>query len=256
MRELRRLLIDRRRLEKTLDINNFLFLKEDEKHYLSRVLRLKQGSLVNVVDGLGHLWEARFDEINTIQLTSTFDEPLIKQSRPNTLICLAVVLPKRGFEDILRMGCEIGVDIFQPLDSDRRVSKGDSEDKFSRWNSILQEAVEQSERLWMPELRRTLHFENWLIDSSPTSAVAIATTRSKKSREFQLWMESLQKGVEQVWVAIGPEGGWSELEIDLVIKEDCASISYGENILRTSTAAISASQLMVNWRRVSNSFEN
>ena len=69
-------------------------------------------------------------------------------------------------------------------------------------------------------------------------------------------MESLQKGVEQVWVAIGPEGGWSELEIDLAVKEDCASIRYGENILRTSTAAISASQLMVNWRRVSNFFEN
>ena len=56
-------------------------------------------------------------------------------------------------------------------------------------------------------------------------------------------------------MAIGPEGGWSELEIELAMKEDWANISYGENILRTSTAAISASQLMVNWRRISNSLE-
>ena len=72
-------------------------------------------------------------------------------------------VPKRGFDEILRMSCEIGVDIIQPIVSDRSVVRIDGNGRISRWEGIIREAVEQSERLWRPELRSILVVKNWLM---------------------------------------------------------------------------------------------
>ena len=248
-----RLLIDQRRLVESLTMDNRVLLNHQEKHYLRRVLRLKKDDFILVVDGLGHLWKASLHEFNSIQLTSTFEDPFIEQPRPQTLVCLAVVLPKRGFEDVLRMGCEIGVDIFQPLTSEYRVHKGNMEAKHSRWISILKEAVEQSERLWMPELRKNIAFEHWLKSYSLDAATAFATTRQKKSTEFITWMKSLKQGIGEISIAIGPEGGWSNSELQLAMEAGCKGVEFGENIMRTSTAAISAAQLIATERRIRDS---
>lgn len=248
MNEPRRLLIDQRRLRDSLSMDNLLCLTHQEKHYLIRVLRLKKGEFVFVVDGQGNLWKAFLEEFNFIKLTSAFDDPLIHQPRSRILVCLAVALPKRGFDDVLRMGCEIGVDVFQPLTSEYRVSKGDMKNKYLRWNSILAEAVEQSERLWIPELRDTIGIKDWVKNLPIKSAHCIATTRGEKSIEFTAWMERLHVEIKNVWVAIGPEGGWSEPELELAMESGCQGVTFGETILRTPTAAIAASQLMVTWR--------
>ena len=250
MSELRRLLIDSTRLGQELDVENRLPLSKDEQHYLLRVLRLRTGDPVGVVDGMGNLWESFLFDQTAIQLTSTFEKPLIHKTRSGILVCMAVVLPKRGFEDVLRMGCEIGVDIFQPLSSERRVSKGISDYKVSRWNAIVRESVEQSERLWMPELLPTIHLDYWLRQPFPQSAKAIATTRLRNSMEFHEWLEGLDNSIQSVWLLIGPEGGWSNSEVEFAMKVGCEGVTLGENILRTSTASIVGSQFMVTWRRV------
>ena len=252
MTELRRLLIDDIRLQTLCSGNQLISLNKKESHYLTRVLRLKNGDSINIVNGCGSLWEARLHGSDFLQLCSDLDDPLIKEPKQKTLICIAVVIPKQGFEDVLRMSCEMGVDIFQPLISERRVFNNDKEDKFIRWNEILRQSVEQSERLWIPELLKTAQIETWLEESAltTTSSLAIATTRRSDSKELQLWLSNLPKQLDQTWVLIGPEGGWSKEEIALSIEKGCFPVSFGENILRTSTAAIAASQLMSSWRRI------
>ena len=258
MTELRRLFIDALRLQTLCSENQLISLKGKESHYLNRVLRLKEGDVVNIVDGCGNLWQARLHESDFLQLCSKLEKPLIKEARQKTLICLAVVIPKKGFEDVLRMSCEMGVDIFQPLISERRVFNNDNEDKFIRWNEILRQSVEQSERLWIPKLLKTIPIETWLNQSSLTTSIsmatAIATTRRNESKEFQLWLSNLPKQLDQVWVLIGPEGGWSHNETALSIDKGCFAVNFGKNILRTSTAAIAASQLMASWRRIKFTF--
>ena len=113
MRELKRILVDDLRLKRSFSQDNFLALTNDESHYLYKVLRLRKGDMVCVIDGLGRSWEASFNSSKFIQLHSTFESPLERKKRPKTLICLAVVIPKKGFEDLLRMSCEIGIDVIQ-----------------------------------------------------------------------------------------------------------------------------------------------
>ncbi len=260
MKELRRLFIDEVRLQNSCSKNELVQLNRKESHYLNRVLRLKNNDAINVVDGCGNLWEAQLHQHDLLCLCSKFDSPLLKEDRPKPLICLAVVIPKKGFEDILRMSCEMGVDILQPLISERRIFNNDKDYKFIRWHEILRQSVEQSERLWIPKLLKTVKIENWLknsfLSTSTSLATAMATTRRNNAMELQVWLSNLPERLDQVWVLIGPEGGWTNEEIDLSNKEGCSEVKFGEHILRTSTASIAASQLMSSWRRIKTTSSN
>jgi len=164
MAEKRRLFIDPNRLSDEIDSNGELILTSNESHYLSRVLRMRSEDLLEVIDGEGHLWNAKIVKKKTIKLINGLDKPLQVDSRERPSIGIAVVIPKQGFENFLQMSCEIGVDIIQPLISKRSVVKECNNEKIIRFQKIIQEAVEQSERLWSPELMQALTFSNWIND--------------------------------------------------------------------------------------------
>ena len=162
MAEKRRLFINPNRLSDEIDSNGELILTSNESHYLSRVMRMRSKDLLEVIDGKGHLWNAKIVENKTIKLTNAFDKPFQVVPRERPLIGIAVVIPKKGFENFLQMSCEIGVDIIQPLISKRSVVKECNNEKIIRYQKIIHEAVEQSERLWSPELMQALTFPNWI----------------------------------------------------------------------------------------------
>ncbi len=253
MAEKRRLFINSNRLSDEIDSNGELILTSDESHYLSRVMRMRSEDLIEVIDGKGHLWNAKIVEKQTIKLTNGFDKPIQVASRQRPLICIAVVIPKKGFENILQMSCEIGVDIIQPLISKRSVVKECNNEKFSRYKKIIYEAVEQSERLWSPELMQALIFSDWINDLPSEAQIGFATTRIQNLQDCVYWLKETPHKVNQVWVVIGPEGGWNKDEEALAFDSGLSGVSMGETILRTSTAAVSACQLMTSWRRLKSS---
>ena len=248
MAELRRLLIESHRLLKSQDNNDALELTINEYHYLAHVLRLHVGDKFHIVDGIGNLWCATLDSGQRVKLNSSISKPDANQKKSLPRLCLAVAVPKKGFDDVLRMCCEIGIDILQPITSDRSVINAIHQSRFKRWQYILNEAVEQSERLWKPDLRSTITFSELFIDNSRDSFVSFGVTRSKQSKPLDHLLSELSSQTAELWVVIGPEGGWSEKEIQQASKNRWLQISIGENILRTSTAAISATQIMASWR--------
>jgi len=253
MAEKRRLFIDPDRLSDEIDSNGELILTSNESHYLSRVMRMRPDDLIEVIDGKGRLWNARIVEKKTINLTNGFDKPLQVVSRDRPLIGIAVVIPKKGFENFLQLSCEIGVDIIQPLISKRSVVKELNNENIIRFQKIIHEAVEQSERLWSPEVMQTLTFFNWINDLPSEAQIGFASTRIQNLQDCVNWLEETPHKVNQVWVVIGPEGGWNKDEEELAFEAGLVGVSMGETILRTSTAAVSACQLMTSWRRLKSS---
>ena len=254
MAEKRRLLINPNRLSDELDSNGELILTSNESHYLSRVMRMRSEDLLEVIDGKGHLWNAKIVEQKTIKLTNGFDKPLQFVSRERPLIGIAVVIPKKGFENFLQMSCEIGVDIIQPLIAKRSVVKECNNEKINRFQKIINEAVEQSERLWSPELMQALTFPNWINDLPSEAQIGFATTRIQNLQDCVNWLKETPHNLNQVWLVIGPEGGWNKDEEALAFDSGLSGVSMGETILRTSTASVSACQLMTSWRRLKSSF--
>ncbi len=244
--ELRRLLIETSRLLSISTDDYALPLQRGEIHYLKRVLRLRDSDLIEVVDGVGNLWEAKIKYPDFLELTSTFKKPLISQLPLKPKIGIAFVKPRRGTEEIIRMSCELGVDLLQPLYSKR--STPQSFNRAKRWKNILAESLEQSERLWMPSLLDITEASNWWNSLPPKSAVAIASPRLHDSLSIETWTNGVDPSIGEIWITIGPEGGWTPEELLSANSSNLTVVSLGKNILRTSTAAIAACHSMVSWR--------
>ena len=166
---------------------------------------------------------------------------------------IAVVIPKSGFEDILKMCTEIGIDFIQPLFSERQVNKNlNFSKKFLRWNSIINEAVEQSERLWRPSILNGMDIIEWLKSRDNKERVSVSITREETIYDLNQWLRKQQECGNKkggiFWNMIGPEGGWSSKEIDFFNKNNITFVKLSDNILRTSTASINASSILNQWR--------
>ncbi len=249
MSDLIRLVISDKRLK---DINqNILKLTSNESHYLTKVMRIRLGQRIFILNGRGSLWECEIIEKNLVKVLN-YGSPLFKNNKEKIQLGLAVVIPKNGFENILKMATEIGIDIFQPLYSDRQVKKKSNfSEKLLRWDSILNESVEQCERLWKPILLDPMNVKEWFPNLIDTDYLSISVTRERNSQYLKRWLDDINLGANQrniIWNAIGPEGGWSYDELEIFKKNNIMTVKLSESILRTPTAAINASTILNYWR--------
>ena len=162
-------------------------------------------------------------------------------------------MPKSGFEDILKMCTEIGIDFIQPLFSERQVKKiSNFSQKTLRWNSIINEAVEQSERLWRPYLLSGVNLIDWIDSRDSKDIISISVTRDNSTENLNRWLKKSQNLLDKksgvLWNVIGPEGGWSKSEIEFFIKNKIPFVKLSETILRTSTATVNATSILNQWR--------
>ncbi|MEX0588905.1 MAG: RsmE family RNA methyltransferase, partial [Cyanobium sp.] len=246
----RRLLIPPGRLAALLQ------LELAEVHYLGRVLRLRPGDRFAVVDGAGRLWSAILRQSALAELEQPLAAPLENQPPLLTRLELAVALPRRDADVLLRMVCELGIDQLTPLRADR--SEGPEPLKHERREAILREALEQCERLWQPRIAVSVG-ARVLLGGPPPGGPGrglLATTRRSGT---PLLLDALAHGDHQaswatsgvsscVTVAIGPEGGWSPEEEALALAQGWRLVSLGSSILRCSTAAVTAAGLLSQWR--------
>ena len=250
MEDLTRLIISNERIENIK--NNNLELNNEEAHYINKVMRIKNGKEIFIVNGEGSLWKAIKVKNDCLEI-SQLKKPYLFQEQEIYLLGIAVVIPKSGFEDILKMCTEIGIDFIQPLFSERQVNKNlNFSKKLLRWNSIIKEAVEQSERLWKPSILNGMDIIEWLKSRDTKERVSISITREETSYDLNQWLRRQKEFVSEkggiFWNVIGPEGGWSSKEINFFNKKNCTLVKLSDTILRTSTASIYASSILNQWR--------
>ena len=241
MAELRRVLITPQRLA---GCGQDVELTSDERHYLEKVLRLRPGSPFAIVDGQGGLHQAELRSNGWAQQGACMEQQPPQQLE---LVLLMGVI-RRDFEVVVRMTCELGVDQLRPLQAQRSVVEPKSQ-RPQRWQSQLQEACEQSERLWLSQLH-------------PVSSAIDGLSQAKSARELRCIGVTREPGVPllaevleaapsvQRWqLACGPEGGWTPQERQTATDHGWQPVSLGPTILRASTAAISALALMQHHRQ-------
>lgn len=254
-RELRRLLIEPGRLADAPD--GRLELRAEERHYLLRVLRCRDGAQLAVVDGVGHLWSARLQGDGRLQLEQPLAEPLASAPPPLPELELALALPKREVELVWRMATELGADRLVPLVAQRSVRQGMP--PLERWGAVLREASEQCERLWLPRLE-PVQPAAAVLARPPRGLGLLATTRRQGlPLPQQLLAEALgglpasARAAARISLAIGPEGGWSEEEERLAEAAGWRPVSLAPSILRTATAALAGVAQLAAWRLSSSS---
>jgi len=225
-------------------------LSRSEQHYLRRVLRLRDGDPVAVVDGEGSRWSAALQASERLQLMEPLDAPLQRQPAAERRLQLALALPRRDVELVWRMATELGIDRLQPLRAERCVAI--TEPPLERWRTVVAEACEQCERLWLPGIAGLEEAGPWLAGAGAASADPplrlLATTRQHSLPLLQELLLEHRPAARELVVAVGPEGGWSPAEEQAALAGGWQPVSLGPTILRTDTAAVAASALLTNWR--------
>ena len=191
MEDLTRLIISHERIENIK--NNNLELSKEEAHYLNKVMRIKNGKKKFIANGEGSLWKAIKVKNDCLEIIKS-KKPYLFQEQEIHLLGIAVVIPKSGFEDILKMCTEIGIDYIQPLFSERQVNKNlNFSRKLLRWNLIINEAVEQSERLWKPSILNGMDIIEWLKSRDNQERVSISITREETLFDLNQWLRKQQE---------------------------------------------------------------
>lgn len=203
-------------------------------HYLLRVRRLRLGESFLIFDGSGALATATLTASNQ----ADFGEYLEPQARElSTPVHLAIALPKgNGFDDLIRPLTELGVASITPLQT---TYSQPARSRLTRWQAIAQEAAEQSERLQIPVISAPQPWSDWLAEQQAPWFLAAARAEAP-----HLVTAAAATTLACYTVAIGPEGGWSEAELEAAVAHQAQLVSLGRRILRTLTAPLAVASVL------------
>lgn len=221
--------------------NEHLDLTAEQQHYLGRVLRLKQGDRFIIIEGKGQWWIAELIvNLPAASPQAKLIEIVSIQTELPLEIILMVALPKGdGFEEIVRCCTELGVTQFIPVISARTVLKP-SPQKVERWRRIATEATEQSERQMVPTICDPVSFKSGLLTLQSGYQYICEARGNYQSLMQELISFETGEIPNKIIIATGPEGGWTQEEIEDAIAAGFQPISLGKRILRAVTAPIVA----------------
>lgn len=219
----------------TPDIKATIYqLSEEESKHCTRVLRLKIGDKVNLIDGKGGFYLAEIINDHPKRTELHIIEAQQDYAKRNHHLHIAVAPTKNidRFEWFLEKATEIGIDEITPIICDRSERK---EVKTDRSNKIITTAIKQSLKAYHPLLNQQTTFKDF-ISSAKANVKYIAHCQDNS----KLGIKDSFKKHQQYLVLIGPEGDFSSVEIEMALQSGFVPITLGESRLRTETAALQA----------------
>lgn len=214
-----------------------IFDKEESRH-ISKVLRKFEGDILNLTNGKGFFFKATLLSTNPKQCVAIINNAE-KQSPLPYHLHLAVAPTKLNdrYEWFLEKATEIGVSEITPIicdHSERKVIK------YSRYEKIIQSAVKQSLKAYMPVLHPAISFSEFIASKRTEDLQLIAHCQESEKHS----LKSIIDKKKTTLILIGPEGDFSNQELLLAKKEGITPIGLGNSRLRTETAAIAACHSM------------
>lgn len=228
-----------------LEKNTCIIKGEDVKH-ISKVLRCKIGEELEICDNDNNEYICEITNIDKDIVTLDIIDKVDIKRESDLKIKLYQGLPKGPkMEIILQKLTEVGVDEIILVQTKRSVSKVDDkkeDKKIERWQRIIYEAAKQSKRGKIPKLRGILSFKEALGEMKDND-FNIIPYENEKTKSIKKAIKGVD--INNIGIFIGPEGGFDESEIQLVEDIGGQSVSLGPRILRTETASIVASSIVL-----------
>lgn len=217
-----------------------------DAHHISTVFRLTPGDHILLVDGSGMEYEAEIISLSKKRVNIA----IIKKYFPATESPLRITIGQGYLKDkkmdmLIRHLTEIGITGWLPVISEFSVPKPDPkkiDSKLGRWELIAKEAVKQCRRTRVPEILAPMTFQE-AVEASGHMDLKIIFYENETTSLAQT-ASTLHKKPFTIFVLLGPEGGFSNKEIELAISKGFIVASLGPRILRAETASISACTLI------------
>lgn len=215
-------------------LNGQTTLDKEESGHAVRVLRMKEGDDLIIVDGKGGFYKAKIINANPNQCGFEIIEKKENYGKRNFYLHIAIA-PTKNFdrtEWFLEKATEIGIDEITFLNcekSERRVVKPERAEK------IVVSAMKQSVKAFLPRVNEMVDFKKF-IKSKSAEAKFIAHCRDGEKQNLKDYISNRMN----ILILIGAEGDFSEAEVKLATENGFASVSLGASRLRTETAGVVA----------------
>jgi 16S rRNA (uracil1498-N3)-methyltransferase len=217
-----------------------IILDEDTSYHIVQVLRMKPEQKLQLTDGKGNLVTGHITECHkkhcTVQVeTTSYRQPAIRK------ISIAISLIKNSsrFEWFLEKTVELGVTEIIPLICERTIKE---KFRYDRMKGICISAMLQSQQCWLSLLHEPVAYE-LLFRQEEVAGMQQKFIAHCIEGEKQDLSDVINKSLSQI-ILIGPEGDFSEKEIDLALQNHFIPVALGETRLRTETAGVVAATLL------------
>lgn len=215
--------------------NKDMLLEESDIRHIKKVMRMNINDKIEVVyNNKLHICEITSLEPFNIKVIEELDED--KKTKIELTVAVALVKEQK-MDLILQKLTELGVSRIIPVSMERSIVKLDKErfnKKKVRWESICKEASEQSKRTNIPIIEDIKSIKDLTKEDADLKLVA---STKEKEKLLNYYLQSIEDCAKIIMV-IGPEGGISDREEDILVSNGYNRVSFGNLIFRVETATI------------------
>ena len=212
-------------------------LPPDAAHHASRVLRLREGTAVQLFDGAGNECHGVITDLSGKQVVvSDIQSVDADRESPLTTLLAQALSSSEKMDWVIQKATELGVTEIQPLDTERsvaRLSAERAEKRLAHWQQVAISACEQCGRNVLPVIHPPLNIMVWLQQARAENFSKFILLPQGASS-----LHSQPKPSGKAALLIGAEGGFSQAESDSALLCGFTPVKLGARVLRTETAAV------------------
>ena len=225
-----------------------VWITGSDVHHIEHVLRLKEGERVALLDGRGSVYTCRLSAFKKDEIEAVIEEQAdVREELPSRLF-LFQGMPKRDkMEWIVQKAVELGAYSVIPVRMERSVVKLDdkqAEKKTARYQSIAESAAKQASRGVIPMIEKPVSFSEALKMAGKLDHIILPYELAENMKETRDVFQAICPG-ESVGIFIGPEGGFSEKEVQSAMEQGAKVVTLGKRILRTETAPLAVLSILM-----------
>ncbi len=221
--------------------NGIVEIKGAELHHLSNVLRLSEGSIIEVLDGEGQCCRVELVEMSSGMAKGKILSQVGEDTESPVFITMGLSLLKgKSMENAIRKAVELGVGKIVPVMGVHCVSRLKEKEipgRVERWTGIARDAVKQCGRVRVPEVTEPEGVESFCLDNNETSLKLLFW-----EGEDQTGLADIGKNEKPgaIRFLVGPEGGFSLEEVIQARTAGFITVSLGSRVLRAETMPLVA----------------
>lgn len=218
-----------------------IIIDDENVNHIKNVLRLQTGDEIVINDRQGHDYKCIINAIEQGRIIALIDSVTHSLAEPNVEVILFQSLIKgEKMEWVIQKAVEIGVTKIMPICTTRCVVKLENPKKMAskvdRWNKIAESAAKQSGRGVVPEVALPISISESIQYAKANGLCTIIPY--EKEREVGIRKVLQSTDAKSFGIFIGPEGGFTEEEIQEALEQGVHSVSLGNRILRSETASL------------------
>lgn len=216
--------------------NSNLELDISDKKHIINVMRMKQNEKFEILYNKT-VYTCIIDKIDKKDL----EYSIVKKEKCNNennvhVLIASSIIKEQKMDFILQKATELGVDEIIPFVSERTVVKIDNkkDNKITRWKKIMKGASEQAHRINVPEIHDIIALKDLVnVDAD----IKIFCNTNELSKNIKKVLQECKKS-DTILIVVGPEGGFSNTEVDFLSNNGFTSVTLGNNILRAETVPL------------------